>query len=138
RTRSWADRSVAWTPREQGARRRQTGPVPSRRRIRVLLVALTGTVVVLALGAVLVWHGLVWPNRLFAARYDVRGVDVSAWQGTVDWPTIARQDVDFAYVKATEGSSFVDRQFEANLRGARQAGLLVGAYHFFSFESSGR
>ncbi|GEA86731.1 GH25 family lysozyme [Cellulomonas cellasea] len=112
--------------------------MPSRRRIRVLLIVLTGTIVVIALGAALVERGLVWPNRLFAARYDVRGVDVSAWQGTIDWPAIARQDVDFAYVKATEGSSFVDREFEANLRGAREAGLLVGAYHFFSFESSGR
>ena len=112
--------------------------VPNRRPVRVLLSTAAVALVVIAVAAALVAQGVLWPNRLFAARYEVRGVDVSAYQGTIDWPTIARQDVDFAYVKATEGSSFVDRQFEANLRGAREAGLLVGAYHFFSFESSGR
>lgn len=87
--------------------------------------------------SVLVARGVVWPNRWLAAAYPVRGVDVSAHQGTVDWPTLAAQDVDFAYVKATEGSGFVDERFETNLRGARDAGLAVGAYHFFSFESPG-
>lgn len=109
-----------------------------RRRARVLLTALAATLVVLGVGFVLTERGVIWPNRLVAARYEVRGIDVSSHQGDIDWPTIAGQDVDFAYVKATEGSSFVDERFEENLDGARDAGLLVGAYHFFSFESSGR
>lgn len=104
-------------------------------RARTALVTLAAVGVVLA---VLVVNGVLWPNRLLAARYDVRGVDVSAYQGTIDWRTLAEQDVDFAYVKATEGSGFVDARFRDNLRGARDAGLLVGAYHFFSFESPGR
>jgi len=116
----------------------RTARVRSHRPVRALLTASAAVLVVLALAFVLAERGVLWPNRLLAAQYEVRGIDVSAYQGTVDWPTIARQDIDFAYVKATEGSSFVDRQFEANLRGAREAGLLVGAYHFFSFESSGR
>ena len=86
----------------------------------------------------LVERGVIWPNRLLAAQYEVRGVDVSSYQGTIDWPVLAGQDVDFAYVKATEGSGFVDDTFGTNLQGARDAGLLVGAYHFFSFESPGR
>ena len=117
---------------------RQTVRVLRHRRVRVLLTALAAMLVVLAVLLVLTERGVLWPNRLFAARYEVRGIDVSSYQGDIDWPTIAQQDVDFAYVKATEGSSFIDRRFEANLRGAREAGLLVGAYHFFSFESSGR
>ena len=86
----------------------------------------------------LVVRGVIWPNRLLAARHEVRGVDVSSYQGSIDWPVLAGQDVDFAYVKATEGSTFVDDTFETNLQGARDAGVLVGAYHFFSFESPGR
>ena len=101
-------------------------------------MSLSAVAVVLALLAVLVARGVLWPNRLLAARYDVRGVDVSAYQGRIDWPTLAAQDVDFAYLKATGGSGFVDERFDDNLRGARKAGLLVGAYHFFSFESPGR
>jgi lysozyme len=117
---------------------RQTVLVLRHRRVRVLLTALAAMLIMLAMAFLLTERGVLWPNRLVAARYEVRGVDVSSYQGNIDWPTIAGQDVDFAYVKATEGSSFTDRWFEANLRGAREAGLLVGAYHFFSFESSGR
>ena len=116
----------------------QTVRVLRRRRVRVLLAALAATLVVLAVALVLTERGVLWPNRLVAAHYEVRGIDVSSYQGDIDWPTIAKQGVDFAYVKATEGSSFTDERFEANLRGAREAGLLVGAYHFFSFESRGR
>ena len=50
---------------------------------------------------------------------------------------LARQDIRFAFIKATEGSTFVDEHFVANLAGANAAGLRVGAYHFFSFESPG-
>src|SRR5690349_18650218 len=116
---------------------RQNSPMPTR-RARTVLIPLAAAAVVLTLLAVLVARGALWPNRPLAARYDVRGVDVSAYQGRIDWPTLAAQDVDFAYIKATEGSGFVDERFEDNLRGAREAGLLVGAYHFFSFESPGR
>jgi lysozyme len=44
---------------------------------------------------------------------------------------------DFAFIKATEGSGSVDPDFEANFSSAAGAGLLTGAYHFFSFESPG-
>jgi lysozyme len=86
--------------------------------------------------ALLVWQGVLWPTRPAAARYPVRGVDVSAFQGTIDWPVLAGSDLDFAYVKATEGSSFVDQEFTHNWVGAADAGLLVGAYHFLSFEAA--
>ncbi|GIG21705.1 glycoside hydrolase family 25 [Cellulomonas chitinilytica] len=101
------------------------------------MIAAATVLVLLGAAVALASRGVLWPNRAFAARYEVRGIDVSAHQGEVDWPTVARQGVDFAYVKATEGSSFVDARFEDNVREARAAGLLVGAYHFFSFESSG-
>lgn len=110
----------------------------TRSKAFVVVVATTAVLVVVAIAATLVARGVLWPNRLLAAGYDVRGVDVSSYQGTIDWPRLAAQDVDFAYVKATEGSGFVDDTFETNLRGAREAGVLVGAYHFFSFESPGR
>ena len=63
--------------------------------------------------AALVWTGVLWPNRLAADRYAVRGVDVSAYQGEIDWPVLADQDLDFAFIKATEGSSHEDEQFAA-------------------------
>jgi lysozyme len=96
-----------------------------------------GVLVILGLCALLVATGTIWPNRIFASAYPVRGVDVSTYQGKIDWPTLASQDIDFAFIKATEGSSAVDSRFEANWAAALQTDLLVGAYHFFSFDSSG-
>jgi len=85
----------------------------------------------------LLWTGAVHANNPSTSSYPVRGVDVSGYQGTVDWPVLAGQGIQFAFVKATEGSTFVDDRFGANLAGANAAGLRVGAYHFFSFESPG-
>lgn len=62
----------------------------------------------------------------------VRGIDVSRWQGAIDWPLVARAGVKFVYVKATQGASHVDPFFARHWRGAREAGLVVGAYHFWS------
>lgn len=72
---------------------------------------------------------------IFAAQYPVRGVDVSHYQGTVDWRKLEEQQIAFAYIKATEGSSHVDGEFANNWKNAGATGLYVGAYHFFSFDS---
>ena len=69
--------------------------------------------------------------------YPVRGIDVSSYQGEIDWRVLSGQGIDFAFIKATEGSSFVDRNFEYNYSEALKTELRVGAYHFFSYESSG-
>jgi lysozyme len=45
--------------------------------------------------------------------------------------------MDFVFVKATEGSSSTDEMFIHNFTGAKEAGLVTGAYHFFSFDSAG-
>ena len=76
-------------------------------------------------------------NGLLVGRDAVRGVDVSQYQGEIDWDALAAQDVRFAYIKATEGSSYVDPRLAGNWAGAALAGIPAGAYHFFSFDSSG-
>jgi lysozyme len=93
--------------------------------------------VVVGVLAALLFHGIIWPNRILAAGYEVKGVDVSHHQGEIDWPTLAAQDIDFAWIKATEGSTHADPDFAQNWTSARRTDLLVGAYHFMSFESSG-
>jgi lysozyme len=71
-------------------------------------------------------------------RFPVWGVDVSHHQGTIDWSAVAGDGrVRFAYVKATEGLTFVDPSFARNFAGARARGLRVGAYHYFSFCTPG-
>ncbi|PLP61355.1 lysozyme [Mesorhizobium loti] len=66
-------------------------------------------------------------------EYPVRGIDVSHHQGKIDWRRVAADDVAFAVIKATEGGDHVDDTFATNLGEARAAGLVVGAYHFFTF-----
>lgn len=61
------------------------------------------------------------------------GIDVSRYQKEIDWEEVSRDSrVTFVYLKATESTGLVDRTYARNLRGARQAGLPVGVYHFFS------
>ena len=61
----------------------------------------------------------------------IPGIDVSHWQAQIDWPAVRAAGKRYAFIKATEGTSFVDDTFERNWEQAKQAGLLVGAYHFF-------
>jgi lysozyme len=63
--------------------------------------------------------------------FQVHGVDVSHWQGDIDWKTLRKQGANFAFLKATEGGKHVDRLFATNWRKARAAGIATGAYHFF-------
>lgn len=59
------------------------------------------------------------------------GVDVSGWQDEVDWQRLKENGVEYAYLKSTEGRTFVDPTYEVNRRNARKAGVITGAYHFF-------
>ncbi len=65
----------------------------------------------------------------------VNGLDVSDWQGTIEWEKVAKAGYSFAYTKATEGVDSAGKTFEANYTGAKSAGLFVGAYHMFRFEA---
>ena len=58
------------------------------------------------------------------------GLDASSWQGNVDWPTVVANGGQFAYVKATESTTYVNPYFAQQYGGAYQAGLVRGAYHF--------
>lgn len=62
----------------------------------------------------------------------IQGVDVARYQGDINWPELARQDIRFAWIKASEGGDYVDPKFEQNWQGAQAAGVLRGAYHFFT------
>jgi GH25 family lysozyme M1 (1,4-beta-N-acetylmuramidase) len=60
----------------------------------------------------------------------VPGIDVSHWQGPINWQKVAGAGKRFVFLKATDGQDYVDETFRTNRAGARAAGLMVGAYHF--------
>ena len=97
-------------------------------------MAIVGIVVlaVVLLGSAAWWF--LWvPTWRPSLRSDERfGVDVSSHQGAIDWTRVASDSITFAYIKASEGGDFVDARFDENWRGADDAELDRGAYHFFT------
>ena len=69
-------------------------------------------------------------------RYCVQqGIDVSQWQGEIDWNAVAASGVEFAYIRAgyrgySDGEIHTDERFEQNVTAARAAGLEIGVYFF--------
>jgi len=63
--------------------------------------------------------------------YEVHGIDVSHYQKQVDWDVVAKQDINFAFVKASEGQTYKDSIFAHNWAEMARVGLKRGAYHFY-------
>jgi lysozyme len=100
-----------------------------------VITILIGLVLIIG---VLEYKGIIWHNSIFAMNYKVRGLDVSHYQGDIDWKAVAAKDkYQFVYMKATEGNDYTDDTFEQNWNRAKTNGMLVGAYHFFSARSTG-
>src|SRR5262245_10163417 len=104
-----------------------------RLRMAVFAVALGGLATSLGAGAAV--SGPLSdkkPNKGGAAAHvmPVQGIDVSYWQGNIDWQKVSDAGIHFAYIKATEGGDRVDPRFLHNWNAAKEAGVPRGAYHF--------
>lgn len=60
----------------------------------------------------------------------IKGIDVSNHQDRVDWSRVKADGIAFAYIKASEGTSFADAKYRAHVTGAKAVGIKTGAYHF--------
>ena len=75
--------------------------------------------------------------------YTVHGIDVSKYQGTIDWGKVKQMNtksginIDFVFVKATRGEKVVDPKFKANWAATDKHGIARGAYHYFQPGVSG-
>jgi GH25 family lysozyme M1 (1,4-beta-N-acetylmuramidase) len=69
--------------------------------------------------------------RVCADGVTTKGIDISKWQGTIDWPKVANAGYAFAFVRVSDGVSSIDAKFAANWAGAKTVGLVRGAYQFF-------
>ncbi len=62
---------------------------------------------------------------------DYHGIDVSNHQGKIDWGKVATdKNIQFVYIKATEGATYIDKSYKRNITEARKNGLKVGSYHY--------
>ena len=69
--------------------------------------------------------------------YQVHGIDISHYQGEIDWNMLkqtrsARFPVRFIFMKSTEGGDYSDKTLQANFDSARAHGFIRGAYHFYN------
>ena len=71
------------------------------------------------------------------SAYQVRGIDISHYQGAVDWTKVNADGLSFVYIKATEGADGVDDRFAENWAGAKTTSMARGAYHFYNFCKTG-
>ena len=88
-----------------------------------------------ALIGMLAAAALVGAARGNAATYAL-GVDVSHYQGSINWPQVAGSST-FAFLKATEGKTLIDLTYPVNRMGAESVGVKVGGYHFARPAGSG-
>ena len=102
------------------------------------LLLLGAAILVVLGGAYLFWH-YVLPHSVNVDRYryPVAGIDVSKHNGEIDFEKVAADDYQFVFIKASEGKTYQDEAFARNYEGARDAGLMVGAYHFFRKNRTG-
>ncbi len=88
------------------------------------------------------WRAI-YGDAKYPDGYEIRGIDISHYQGKIDWEKlqgamIKRCPIRFIMIKATEGSSRLDENFNDNFRNALDYGFIRGAYHFWSNRSSAR
>jgi lysozyme len=110
-----------------------------KKKLVVIVVLVLGLLAGAAVGALALYRrGYIQLNHPSLKDYPVRGVDVSGFQRTIDWPRLVDgAKIDFAFIKASEGAQVQDRMYRQNWSAAR--GLVArSAYHFFTFCASGQ
>ena len=88
------------------------------------------------------WRAL-FGDANYPKGYEIHGIDISHYQGKIDWDKLRDGEIEgcplrFIMIKATEGSSKLDKKFADNFYQARENGYIRGAYHFWSNKSSAR
>ena len=71
-------------------------------------------------------------------QFNIRGMDASHHQGQINWRNISPKNMQFVYLKASEGGDYTDPRFQENWLSAREQGLRVGAYHVFRLCRDGK
>ena len=106
--------------------------------IKRLPLIIAVVIVITAASGLVIRYTTDWFISRINPNLPVKGVDVSAHNGNVEYSILKKQGIDFAIVKATEGATFKDTSFVNNIQKAKAAGMNVGAYHFFRFDTPGQ
>lgn len=107
-----------------------------RRRIKLWLITL-GIIAIIIDFIILLYTGKIWFNSPTRKEYPIQGITVSSLHGEVNFNALEFGNISFAYLKATEGESFVDEQFKTSWESSKDSTVKTGAYHKFSFSDDG-
>ena len=145
RTSSQSASSSHRKKRNRGSRRKNARK-PFWRRVP-LWALITGLGLVVAVYLFLFYYFFVGPFSFrwkaiygepdYPQGFEVQGLDISHYQDRIDWERLRNADIHhqpirFVFIKATEGVSIIDENFNENFYQARQNDILRGAYHFFA------
>lgn len=79
---------------------------------------------------------MIMPNYKYAinpsSNLIYEGIDVSKWQGYIDFSQVRQSGIQIVYIKASEGTGYVDPYFRRNYEGAKENGLSIGFYHYLT------
>ncbi|MCG6142695.1 GH25 family lysozyme [Leptospira mtsangambouensis] len=78
-----------------------------------------------------------WINNPDKRIYQLMGIDLSHHQGQIDWNKFKNENIDFVYLKSTEGGDYIDSMYSENTKKINEIGIPVGAYHFFTLCTKG-
>jgi len=109
---------------------------PSMRRPLVTALALAAAIALPGGGAVQAAGHAKSQARPTSRTTTVEGIDISHWQGTIDWSRVGSKGVRFAIAKATEGQGYSDPTYGTNRSGAKANGIAWSAYHYAHPDSS--
>lgn len=85
----------------------------------------------------LLFFGKIWFVNPMKKEYRIMGINVSSEQGKIAWDSIAMQNIDFAFIRATEGKSLKDTHFTENYKNAYASEIDVAPLHDLTFSASG-
>ena len=86
----------------------------------------------------LFYEGYIRLNYPSFNEFPVQGIDISHHQKNIDWKQLNKDQVQFIFMKATEGKDFKDPNFQSYAHDASLYNIPIGAYHFFTFCSHGK
>lgn len=102
------------------------------RKIKIISVLLFSILVAIYLQ----YSGYLYHTDILSLRYSIHGLDISHHQEKINWNNVDKK-YKFIILKATEGNTFLDTDFLYNWQKAQINGFIVGAYHYFTMQSSG-
>ncbi len=102
-----------------------------RQKIKIFIIVVLCFLVIVGIIAWCFKTGFLRFNYPSREKFPIHGIDISHHQGSIDWDVLKQQDIQFIYMKATEGGDWVDPKFKMFWKSAMDREMVIGAYHFY-------